>query len=160
MTGDRGAAAPSAVTHFCMDVQVNLPEICPGSSDHRWTLPLPSNENHLPGTTPPSSRPLPLLPPTSRAETGGREGRRAGPSSHSEAPTAGPRTMIGGAYGRCLEGPATPGRDVSASTRGFSPVGPLPSSGLGICASSSAVPAGSAVVGSRGRRDPTGFCSD
>lgn len=95
------------------------------SSDHRWTLPLPSNENNLPGTPPPSPRPRPLLPPTSPAETGRGLGEGAGPSSHSEAPTAGPRAMIGGVYGRCLEGPATPGRDVSTSTRGFSPGGPL-----------------------------------
>lgn len=114
VTGDRGAAAPSAVTHFCMDVQVNLPEICPGTSDHRWTLPLPSNENHLRGTTPPSSRPRPLLPPTSRAETGGREG--APPATQRPPPPARER-WLEGRMGGAWKGPPRRG-GTSARRRG------------------------------------------
>lgn len=57
---------------------VRDPQLIAGSSL------LPSNENHLPGGPPPSSRPSP------------------NPFSHSEAPTAGPQTMIGEVHGRCL----------------------------------------------------------
>lgn len=69
--------------------------------------------------------------------------------------------MIGGAHGRGLEGlPRRGGTDVSTSTRGFSPLGPLLRSGPWMCASCSAAPGEERGRALAGRRDCTGFGSD
>lgn len=79
-----------------------------------------------------------LLPPTSRAETGAE----SSPFSHSEAPAAGPRAVIGGAQGRCL-GRALHAREGRQHVgAGVSPGGPLAALGLGIRAAASLCPAG------------------